>query len=153
MQIPQCIQLSKSVVICAYYYTHIGTYSITHMDWYDAKGDAAARLRQRKHALLQRLQIPPNALPGSLALTHRRCGQPNCHCAQDKGHPLWSLTFMVEGKKHVEWIPEEWVEQIRPLVQQGRDFKDALSQIFVANAQLLALRRRQTIPRRRKKKR
>ena len=123
------------------------------MHWYDAKGDAAARLRQRKHALLQRLQIPPNALPGSLALTHRRCGQPSCHCAQDKGHPLWSLTFMVEGKKQVEWIPDEWVEQIRPLVQQGRDFKDALSEILAANAQLLALRRRQTIPRRRKKKR
>ena len=76
------------------------------MDWYDAKGDAAARLRQRKHALLQRLQLPPDALPGSLALTHRRCGQPNCHCAHDQGHPLWSLTFMVDGKKHVEWIPE-----------------------------------------------
>ena len=28
----------------------------------------------------------------------------------------WSLTFMVEGKKQVEWIPEEWVEQIRPFV-------------------------------------
>ena len=117
------------------------------------KAMPAARLRQRKHALLQRLQIPPDALPGSLALTHRRCGQPNCHCAQDQGHPLWSLTVMVEGKKRVEWIPEECVEQIRPLVQQGRDFKDALSEIFAANARLSALRRRQTIPRRGKKKR
>jgi hypothetical protein len=122
-------------------------------DWYDAKGDAAARLRQRKHALLQRLQIPPDALPGSLALTHRRCGQPTCHCAKDKGHPQWSLTFMVDRKKHVEWIPDEWVEQIRPLVQKGREFKDIVSEILAANAQLLALRRRQTIPRRRKKKR
>jgi len=30
---------------------------------------------------------------------------------------------MVDGKKRVERIPEEWVEQIRPLVEQGREFK------------------------------
>lgn len=121
-------------------------------DWYDAKGDAAARLRQRKYALLRQLQIPPDALPGSLALTHRRCGTPTCHCAQGQGHPLWSLTFMANGKKRVERIPDEWVEQIRPLVQQGREFKDAVAEVFAANAQLLALRRKQSTPKRRKKR-
>jgi hypothetical protein len=121
------------------------------MNWYEAKGDPAARLRQRKHALLRRLQIPPDALPGSLALTHGRCGKPNCRCAQGEGHPSWSLTFMVDGKKLVERIPEEWVEQIRPLVEQGRDFKDAIAEVFAANAQLLALWRKQSTKKRRKK--
>jgi hypothetical protein len=121
-------------------------------DWYAAKGDVAARLRQRKYALLRRLQIPPDALPGSLALTHRRCGTPTCHCAQGEGHPLWSLTFMVNGKKRVERIPDEWVEQIRPLVEQGREFKDAVAEVFAANAQLLALRRRQSTPKRPRKR-
>lgn len=120
--------------------------------WYDAKGDAAARLRQRKYALLRRWQIPPDALPGSLALTHRRCGTPTCHCAQGEGHPLWSLTFMVNGKKRVERIPDEWVEQIRPLVEHGREFKDAVAEVFAANAQLLALRRRQSNPKRPRKR-
>ena len=121
-------------------------------NWYDAKGDAAARLRQRKYALLRRFQIPPDALPGSLALTHRRCGTPTCHCAKGEGHPLWSLTFMVNGKKRVERIPDEWVEQIRPLVEQGREFKDAVSELFAANAQLLALRRRQSTRKRPRKR-
>jgi hypothetical protein len=49
------------------------------------KGGAASRLRQRKYALLRRFQIPRDALPGSLALTHRRCGTPTCHCAQRRG--------------------------------------------------------------------
>jgi hypothetical protein len=124
---------------------------IKQMKWYDAKGDTAARLRQRKYALLRRFQIPPDALPGSLALTHRRCGRPNCHCAQGEGHPLWLLSFMVDGKKHVEWIPPEWVEQIRPLVEQGREFKDAVAEVFAANAQLLALGRRQSTRKRPKK--
>lgn len=122
------------------------------VSWYDASGDAAARLRQRKYAVLRRWQIPPDALPGSLALTHRRCGTPTCHCAKGEGHPLWSLTFMVSGKKHVERIPHEWVEQIRPLVEQGREFKEAVSEVFAANAQLLALRCQQSTPKRRKKR-
>src|SRR6266851_2190581 len=114
------------------------------MKWYDAKGEAAARLRQRKHAMLRRFQIPSDALPGSLALTHRRCGKPSCHCAQAEGHPGWSLTFMVHGKKRVE--------RIRPLVEQGREFKDAVSEVFSANAQLLALGRRQSTPKRPRKR-
>ena len=121
------------------------------MKWDDAKGNAAARLRQQKHALLRRFAgIPADALAGSLALTHRRCGKPTCHCAHEQGHPVWSLTFMVSGRKRVERIPDDWVEQIRPLVEQGRAFKDAVAEVFAANAQLLALRRREATRRRAK---
>jgi len=123
------------------------------MTWYDAKGHAAARLRQQKHALLRRFAgIPADALAGSLALTHRRCGKPTCHCAREQGHPVWSLTFMVRGLKRVERIPDDWVEQIRPLVDQGRAFKEAVAEVFAANAQLLALRRREATRRRPKKR-
>lgn len=108
------------------------------------KGPQAARLRQRKFALLHRFPIPPDLLPGSLSLTHRRCGQPTCHCATDeKGHPIWSLTFMVGRKKRVERIPQEWVEEVQRLVDAGREFKQAVAEVFAANAQLLALWRRQ----------
>ena len=50
----------------------------------DRCGESAARMRQRKHALLRRFQIPADALPGSLALTHRRCGKDSCHCAEEE---------------------------------------------------------------------
>ena len=122
------------------------------MNWYRAKGGPAARLRQRKYALVRDLEIPPDALPGSLALTHSRCGKPTCRCARGEGHPSWSLTFMVDGKKRVERIPNEWVEQIRPLLEQGREFKDAVAEVFAANAQLLALWRQQSTKKGRKKK-
>jgi len=59
---------------------------------------------------------------------------------------------MVEGKKRVERIPHEWVEQIRPLVEQGREFKDAVAEVFAVNAQLLTLWRRQSTPNRAKKR-
>jgi len=118
-------------------------YHYMHMK-IEPKGPQAARLRQRKFALLRRFAIPPDLLPGSLALTHRRCGQPTCHCARDaQGHPIWYLTFMVEGKKRVERIPEEWVEEVQREVDAGREFKQAVAEVFAANAQLLALWRKQ----------
>jgi hypothetical protein len=108
------------------------------------KGGQAARLRQRKFELFHRFPIPADLLPGSLSHTHRRCGQPTCHCAREKkGHPVWSLTFMAGGKKHVERIPNEWVEEVQHLVGTGREFKEAVAEVFAANAQLLALWRRQ----------
>lgn len=107
------------------------------------KGQEAARLRQRKYKALRGLGVPEDGLPGSLALTHRRCGKPTCHCARGRGHPMWSLTFMVEGGKRVERIPEQWVDEVRRRVEAGREFKRALTEVLTANAQLLALWRKQ----------
>ena len=126
-------------------------YTYTKMKWFESRGGQASRLRQRKYELLRRFRIPEHALPGSLALTHTRCGKPTCRCATgEQGHPKWLLTFMVDGKKRVETIPAELVEEIRPLVLQGREFKDAVAEVFAINAQLLALWRRQQ-PRRTKR--
>ena len=109
----------------------------------EPKGTEASRLRQGKFQLLRTLKIPAEALPGSLALTYRRCGKPTCRCAQGEGHPSWSLTFMVGGEKRVEHIPNEWVEEVRRRVELGRQVKEGLAEILAANAQLLALERRQ----------
>jgi len=103
----------------------------------------ADRLPQRKRRLVARLKIPPDGLPGSLSLTYRRCGKPSCHCADGQGHPLWSLTFMAEGKKRVEHIPQPWVDTVRQRVDQGRKFREALAELFVLNAELLVRERKQ----------
>lgn len=118
----------------------------------EAQGPLASRLRQRKFQLVRRFHIPEDALPGSLSLTHLRCGKPTCHCAGDRGHPVWSLTFMVHGKKHVQHIPKEWVEDVERRVEAGREFQDAVREVLAANAQLLVLARKQKKKRKKKKK-
>jgi hypothetical protein len=111
----------------------------------EPKGPQAARLRQRKFALLRRYPIPADLLPGSLSRSHLRCGKPTCHCAQpqDPGHPVWSLTFMVGGQKRVQHIPSGWVEEVQRRVQAGREFQQAVREVLAANAQLLVLARKQ----------
>jgi hypothetical protein len=107
------------------------------------KGSLASRWRQRKLALLRRFSIPRDLLPGSLTLSSTRCGKPTCHCAEGEGHPAWTLTFMSHGKRRVERIPREWVEEVRRRVEAGHEFQDAVREVLTANAELLILARRQ----------
>ena len=117
-----------------------------HLDFAAPRGPEAARLRQRRavlrrqHALVDGLE---EMLPGSLSLSHFRCGKPTCHCARGDGHPAWSLTYMLEGRKQVLHIPGPGVEDIRARVEAGRVFQDAVREVLAANVQLLVLARKQ----------
>ncbi len=108
------------------------------------KGPQAARLRQRMHELIRQFHFPEDLLPGSLCLSYTRCGKPSCHCAAGgEGHPAWSLTFMAGGRKRVERIPKDWVDDVRRRVDAGHEFQDALREVLTANAELLVLWRKQ----------
>src|SRR5438270_179531 len=97
------------------------------------KGPQAARLRQRKFELIARFNIPADLLPGSVSLSHFRCGKPSCHCAPDEGHPAWSFTYMVNGKKRVQHIPKELVPEIQQRVAAGREYQEAVREVLAAN--------------------
>ena len=108
-----------------------------------ARGPEASRLRRRVRMLLARFQLPHDALPGSLAVSRRRCGKSSCHCAKGEGHPFGTLTFMAAGKKRVETIPADWLDTVRPRVQAGRKFKNIAAELLAVNAELLVLARKQ----------
>jgi hypothetical protein len=115
------------------------------MEMKKPKGTQAARIRQRKFDLVRRFQIPGDLLPGSLSLAYHRCGKANCHCAKGEGHPQWSLTYMADGKKQVQFIPQRLVDQVRRKVEAGREYQEAVREVFAANAKLLALARKQRL--------
>jgi hypothetical protein len=112
------------------------------------RGPQAARWRQRKFDLLRHFSIPPDLLPGSLCVSSTRCGKPSCHCAEGQGHPAWTFTFMSHGKRRVERIPKEWIDDVRRRVEAGRKFQDAVREVLTANAELLILARQQQPKRR-----
>jgi len=110
------------------------------------RGAAAARLRQEQHALVRRFRLPADLtemLPGSLSLSHVRCGKPTCHCARGQGHPVWHLTYRSGGRTRVLHIPTAWAERIRRRVEAGRACQDAVRDVLAASAELLTLERRQ----------
>jgi hypothetical protein len=103
-------------------------------------------LRQRAHALIRRFELPANAaemLPGSLTRSETRCGKPGCHCATGPGHPAWTLTFMVKGRRRTERVPQEWAEEVAQRVAAGRALQEAVRDVLAANAERFVLARKQ----------
>jgi hypothetical protein len=103
----------------------------------------ALRLRQRKFEILRGLPRLADQLPGVLTRSYTRCGKPNCRCVRGKGHRAFSLTYMIDGKRHVDRVPVEWAEEVRRRVEAGRKFRHAVRKVLAANAQLLMLARQQ----------
>ena len=50
---------------------------------------------------------------------------------------------MQEGKKRVEHVPADKVEEIRRRIEAGREFQDAVREVLTANARLIMLERQQ----------
>lgn len=50
---------------------------------------------------------------------------------------------MSGGKRRVERIPPEWVDEVRRQVDAGRALQDAIKDMLSANAELLVLWRKQ----------
>jgi hypothetical protein len=115
---------------------------------FSARGVEASLLRQRKYALVRQFDLPENLLGGSLAPTRRRCGKPNCHCRNGEGHLQWSVTFCKGGKKRVERVPLEWLEELEKAVLQTHSYLDAVREVMAINLELLAQTREQERPRR-----
>lgn len=113
------------------------------VDWTQVKGVEASRLRQRRQVLIREFKIPDGLLPGTICVSYRKCGKQTCRCASGEGHESWSWTFMVDGKKRVEHVPADKVEEIRGRIEQGREFQDAVREVLTANAQLIMLERQQ----------
>jgi hypothetical protein len=119
--------------------------------WKEPRTPRASRLRQRKFEIIRHLPQLVDQLPGTLTLSYTRCGKPTCRCARGKGHPAWSLTYMLRGERHVDRIPAAWAEEVQRRVRAGREFQDAVREVLAANAQLLLLARQQEKKARKKK--
>ena len=52
---------------------------------------------------------------------------------------MWTLTYSVQGNKHVQVVPNAVVPLLRPLVESGREYRDAVAELLAINAQLLSL--------------
>lgn len=99
-------------------------------------------LHARRQQLLATLALPREGLPGSLALSHRRCGSATCHCHDDEqGHPSWTLTFMAAGGKRVVHVPSDAVDAVRRRVDAGNAFKSGVAELLAINAQVMVLDR------------
>jgi len=104
--------------------------------------DRIRTLDARRSQLLAALRFLPQGMPGSLAEVRGECRSRGCHCHRGEPHHSWILTYMVEGKKVVEYVPAELLDEVRVRVQEGNSYKSQVAELMAINAQLLFLQRR-----------
>jgi len=99
-------------------------------------------LRKRRRELARDLPPAEYILRGTLIETYRRCGRPNCHCANGPGHgPKHYLSTSQPGRRpRRDYVPNGADLQVAQLIADGRKLRSLLDDICAINAELLRRR-------------
>jgi hypothetical protein len=108
--------------------------------------DATSRRRQQlwqAYAALARtlrtLQRAQPMVPGSLYLLRRKCGKPNCRCAQGQLHASWVLTRSESGQSRLYVVAKDQRGRLRPLTQEYRRWQLARARLVKQSAAILTM--------------
>jgi hypothetical protein len=73
-------------------------------------------------------------LPGSFVEHSRKCGKPNCRCADGKRlHREFLLSVVFDGKPQTVHLPADLVEEARLKVEMRERFEEAAGKIAHLN--------------------
>ncbi len=93
-------------------------------------GDEELEARGR---LVRSLGALREMLPGSFTERRRKCGKPNCRCADGKDlHPQFQVSLLLDGKPKTFNVSAELAEEVRSKVEMHKRFQrteDAICQI------------------------
>jgi len=83
---------------------------------------------------------------GSAEVTYKRCGRPNCHCADGPGHgpKRYLSTIARTGERpRLGYVPNAAYAQVAEFLANFRKLQEMLNEICAINAELL--RRRESL--------
>jgi hypothetical protein len=108
-------------------------------------------LREKREQLTASLARIDDLRPGFLSARFRKCGKPNCHCAQkgSPGHgPSYSLTHRLGGKTITQVIPQgPAVERTKAQLSEYRRFRHLVRELISVSEQICSaqLREEETV--------
>jgi uncharacterized protein DUF6788 len=100
-------------------------------------GDPELEVRGR---LVRSLSALREMLPGSFVERRRKCGRPNCRCADGRPehlHPQFLLSVLSEGKLRTFHIPLELAQEVRSQVELHKRFQQVAAAICRINLRRL----------------
>src|SRR6202021_200512 len=105
-------------------------------------------LRDKRAQIAARLADIDDLRPGVLTARFRKCGKPNCHCAQkdSPGHgPSYSLTHRVGGKTVTQVIPQgPAVERAKAQIAEYRRFRILVRELIAISEQICSVQLRES---------
>lgn len=100
-------------------------------------------LRKSRQDLINQLKIfDGKILRGSIIESYKKCGNSRCKCATGIGHgPKYSMTVNFPKRKpENDYIPLEYVSQVKGYISNYHQFKEIVEQICMINRELLKRR-------------
>ena len=92
------------------------------------------QLRLQRSLLLKRLMAVQEVAIGSVSVVARKCGKPNCHCAQGGGHNQTLFLFRGErGKRHCKLIRQADSQRLLSAGDRYREFRAGLKELRTIN--------------------
>src|SRR5512132_3590120 len=97
-------------------------------------------LLTRRRGLATRLGEVQQVLAGSLVEQTRRCGKPDCRCADGEPHgPYVYLSPRPQGRGRLRYVPAD-LAAVRARLRRGEQVQAVLAEISAINLELLARR-------------
>ncbi len=87
------------------------------------------KLERQRQALIQDLLNTKQMIRGSFGTAYRKCGKPNCWCAQGTGHPIKRITWTEKARSRTQSIPAKdvaWIETMTNHYKRFRKNRQAL---------------------------
>ncbi|HEX2715154.1 MAG TPA: DUF6788 family protein [Candidatus Acidoferrales bacterium] len=104
-------------------------------------------LRAKRDQLTASLAHIEDLRPGFLTARFRKCGKPNCHCAQrgSPGHgPSYSLTHRRAGKTITQVIPQgPAIERTKAQIAEYRRFRHLVRELIAVSEQICSAQLRE----------
>ncbi len=96
-------------------------------------------LEKKRADTLSKILSAKLMVPGSYGKVYCRCGKLNCWCSSGKGHPYSRIVFSEGGRSKTKSIHEDNVIWIKNVIDNYRDFKEAVKKIKEYDARLFEL--------------
>ena len=87
------------------------------------------RLTDEAHELVEELLAPEPLIVGSVSKVLRRCGNPNCHCAERPAHPTTHLATSREGRRKCQLVRKADEDAVTEKVNRYRRFRKVLRRL------------------------
>lgn len=101
------------------------------------------KLQARRQELRETLVMPAEGLSGSLIMIKRGFWGKARRRFTGQEPPRWTLTYMAEGKKRVDYVSNDMIEDVRLKVEEGNAYKHGVAELMALNAQIMLLERRE----------
>lgn len=91
--------------------------------------DTRKRLEMRIESRLKRLRECKPMIAGSLGKISRKCGNPNCKCAQGEKHIGWKLTWKEKAVTRSLYVPIDLVEEVQNWVNEYKKIQKIIKEV------------------------